>query len=737
MGLSNKRKKRQIISIAISILVLVLVYANTYRINYREFDLNYKAKRGVIDLRSWDPDESLIKLSGEWEFYSGKHIGPGDTFSKEEMEYVEVPGDWEQYLKGKGVENGSGTYRLILEVPEEDIYAIKAKTIRTSHKIYFNGEKVAQAGNPSTDKEKFKAQSKYKTGVGKSENKEIELIVQVTSLNYRSGGIHKPIEIGSYDSMVRADKKDISSDVFLVAICLTLSFYYLLMYLQRNRETYLAYFSGVNLFMGLYLSTMNEQILDIIYQYSQNARVEIQVLTIILTSFCFLRFVYHFFEKYSNKNIVNFISGIMILVLSISLIIIKKEEITSLGKIQIRTVISVLLSYVYMLYILIKALYNRSEFTEYIIVILTAVGSYWGILFLKTFKELDLGNTPNFIIIVMMFSVVSLTSQRLQSDYKEAKVLSKKLKRYNKQKNDFFSKASIQFQSSLESILIEVRKLLEGKNGALSESQQGALLGINQETGSIKRIAEDLMDVSVVDNKEIILESKPINVYTIVGNVLREVEVLKEYSDSVTIKNKVPKDYPILKGDPNKFSQIIYDLLDNSIKFTKKGEISILASIIENQGEIKVKDSGIGIAQVDLPEIFDMFYQKSNNQSKNLEDGLGIGLHIVKQLVEAQGGNIYAESTYGEGTTVTFTLPLYTDEDRQASIDKIYAGYKEGTILNDKKGNNLGREKILIVGNTSRDQKLLESIVENLECQYITAESGVEALKILKKNRLI
>ena len=730
----DRKNKRQKIAIAISILILILVYGNVYRINNTRTESVHKAEVGVIDLKDHNLNKDIADLNGEWEFYSGKLIEPGGDFRKKDMEYVKVPGDWETYLSGEGLENGSGTYRLKVQVPEDEVYAIKAKTIRTSYRIYLNGEKVAQAGNPSIDTEEFESQSKYRTGAGTSKDGELEVLIHITSLNYRSGGIQKPIELGTYDSIVRADKKAIASDTLLVAICLTLSIYFLLLYLQRNRQTYLVYFSGVNFFMGLYLSTMNEQVLDILYEYSHNARVEMQIITIVLTSLCFLRFVHHFFKRYSSKKLVDIISGFMAFVLLFSLVIIRREEITNLGRLQIGTVISVAIAYVYMFYILVKAIYRRTEFIEYILIIVASIGSYWGILFIKTFKEVTLGNTPVFIVGTMMFSIAALTIHRLQADYEEAKRLSQKLKKYDEQKDNFFAKASVKFKESLESILESIKSLLEGQYGDLNEIQQGNLFKVSQETEGLRRISDDLMDVSIISNENIELSKNPIDVYKKVEEVLKEIRILKDYKRSIRIKNKVADDFPVLKGDSNKFNQIIYDLLDNALKYTKEGEIIISAQVVDGQGEIKIKDTGIGIRSEDLPEIFDMFYQR--NQPENQEQSLGIGLHIVKQLVKTQGGQIHAESVYGEGTTISFTLPVFTEKDREDNIQKIYEEYNLDIISKNKKENDLRTEKILIVENIERDQKLLESIIEDIDCQFTTVSTGQEALEVIRKEKI-
>ena len=251
---SGKMGRKLLISIIISIAIFSFTTLSIFKINYGKEEQNYKAQKGIMDLENWETDkEKIIDLDGEWEFYSGVLLEPGEKLDNMVEEYVKVPGSWESYLNEEGSTSGSGTYRLIIRVPEDRLYGIKARTIRVANRIYLNGEEVAHAGNPSLDRNQAKAGSQYNLGIGNSLNGEIELIVQVTSQEFRSGGIIKSIELSTADGIMLADDKSLLLDALVVSVCLVLSLYFLAMYLQRNRDPYLAYFSGANFFMGINL----------------------------------------------------------------------------------------------------------------------------------------------------------------------------------------------------------------------------------------------------------------------------------------------------------------------------------------------------------------------------------------------------------------------------------------------------------------------------------------------------
>lgn len=661
---SNRMETKYIISIVISIIILCLVISNLLRINFPDQENNHIAEKGVLDLSDWKiAEERIIELDGEWEFYSGVLLQPGEEFNETLKQYVKVPGSWESYLKGDGLKNGSGTYRLIIKVPEDRVYAIKSRTIRVANRIYLNGEEVANAGNPSVERSYLEPDSKYNIGVGNSLNREIELIVHVTSINYRSGGIIKPIELGLFKSIMMESNKVLALDALVVSVCLCLGLYFLAIYFQRNKDPYLAYFSGSNFFMGLNLSTMNEQILRLVYDYDFITRTRIQILAMIMVTACFLQFIHYFFVEYNNKKITNIITGLMLSTLLFIFNDPNKPGSLSLGLVQTIIVLCLAISYSYMFYILIKAIYRKTDSLEYIFIITVSMFSYWFILVLKTFWEMDLGNIPVALILLIMFSVASLMSHRLQLDYQESTNLSEKLTRDDKLKDEFLIKSSYGLKMPLQVILNSIKSLLEGKKGSFNIQQQEVLFLINQETKRLIRLTDDLQDASLIKKGKVKLRLTSVNPYKIVEDILEEIMILIPSKNDVILKNQISKEFPPLKADSDKFRQIIYDLVHNAIKYTESGEIVISASVVEGQGEIRVRDTGIGIEEKYLKEVFDIFYQKNEDGQK--DQGLGLGLSIVKHLVKNQGGRIEVESIYGKGSTFKITLPLYDANEKK------------------------------------------------------------------------
>lgn len=749
MAKHKKLEIQHIISITISIIIVLIVISNLLIINFPNQESKYIAKKGVLDIQDWKIDgEGNIKLDGEWEFYPGVLLEPeeikADGFKEYEKirKYVKVPGPWKDYLNEEGSSDGSGTYRIIVRLPEDEIYGIKTRTIRTASRVYLNGQEVASVGSLSINKEDFRRGSKYRVVAGNSLNKEIELIINVSNYDYATGGIIKSIEFGTFESIMESNNKSRALDALTISVCITLCIYFLIIYSQRRKEHYLIHFSGMNLFMAIYLSTMNEQLLDLVYNYSYVTRIAIQVLTMMMVILFFSQFTHCFFSNHGSNKIINRISIIIFVTLAIFFYNSNTPLFIYLGYLHAALLGLLMMRYSYIFYILLKEIYNKADSLEYILIITTSMVSYWFIMTLKILFEIDLGNIPILLILLLMLSIAALMSHRLQLDYQRASSLSEKLIRYDKLKDEFLAKASHELRTPLHVILNLTKNLLEGQKGALNSQQQEDLFFINQEGQRLTRLVEDLLDASQIKSGEIKLRLSSIEPYKIVEDILKEMKILIPENKSIVLKNQIPRVFPALRADSDKFRQIIYNLVHNAIKYTKDGEIVVSASVVAGQVEIRVSDTGIGIEEKYFKEVFDIFYQK--NEKGQVEQGLGLGLSIVKYLVESQGGRIDVESIYGKGSNFKFTLPVYDggmkEQDEIAFIqEKTFQSNMSLELspkLEREKRSNIGKPMILIVDDEPLNQKILWDIMEQLKFNIILADNGKEALDILKRNKI-
>jgi len=138
---------------------------------------------------------------------------------------------------------------------------------------------------------------------------------------------------------------------------------------------------------------------------------------------------------------------------------------------------------------------------------------------------------------------------------------------------------------------------------------------------------------------------------------------IKFYSRAETghrIITNIKQDLPLVSADGEKIGQVIKNLIDNAIKYSRGGDIMCRASVKDEMVWIDIQDQGIGISEQDLPRIFDKFFRVERKETAHIS-GTGLGLSIAKYIIESHGGEIEVESQLGKGTTIGFGLPIFKD----------------------------------------------------------------------------
>jgi CheY-like chemotaxis protein len=200
--------------------------------------------------------------------------------------------------------------------------------------------------------------------------------------------------------------------------------------------------------------------------------------------------------------------------------------------------------------------------------------------------------------------------------------------------------------------------------------------------------------------------------------------------DSQLQVNKDPKSHPnrkfLIAGEHNRLQQVIWNLLSNAIKFTSSGGIvEIKLEAIGSNAQIQVKDTGIGIDADFLPHVFDYFRQADSTITRSF-GGLGLGLAIVRHLVELHGGTVSAESL-GVGLGATFIVQLPLIKDESISKDEF-----NSSLISDFSSLPLQGVRILVVDDEADTREFLTFALEEYGAETIVAASAAEALKALE-----
>ncbi len=220
-------------------------------------------------------------------------------------------------------------------------------------------------------------------------------------------------------------------------------------------------------------------------------------------------------------------------------------------------------------------------------------------------------------------------------------------------KDEFVSTVSHELRTPLTSIRLYIDLLLKGKFGNTTEKQQETLKTLDKESSRLKVLIDDILSLSRLEKNKETLESKETNLSKLVDSCIYP-HLTEE--KNITIKNIIPKDLVTLL-DPDKFRQVIINLLTNAIKHTDAGGRVTFAARKEGDAiTFSISDTGHGIHSDNLPYIFDKFYQAEGHMVRNT-GGIGLGLAIARKIVHLHHGKINVQSELGKGTTFTITLP--------------------------------------------------------------------------------
>ncbi len=225
-------------------------------------------------------------------------------------------------------------------------------------------------------------------------------------------------------------------------------------------------------------------------------------------------------------------------------------------------------------------------------------------------------------------------------------------------KRSVIATVSHQLRTPLTSLRMSVHLLLEERIGHLNEQQADLLLSARDESERLARMLDDLLELNRIESGKARMNIIPVSPFRLSGEGI-EPFMLHATDQGIAIVNTIHEGLPDVIADPERIKHVFANLLSNALRFTSPGgKVTISAAEEDEKIKFSVEDTGNGIASEHLEHLFERFYRVPGQKAKS---GIGLGLSIVKEIVEAQGGTVGAENVEGKGSVFYFTLPVRQD----------------------------------------------------------------------------
>ncbi len=338
-----------------------------------------------------------------------------------------------------------------------------------------------------------------------------------------------------------------------------------------------------------------------------------------------------------------------------------------------------------------------------------------------------------FVAVLIGLYMFNQTKKRQKEQNHQRDILKESMRKAeeaNRSKSEFLANMSHEIRTPMNGI-IGTLSLFD--DTILTEEQKNQLCVINRSSEFLLQLINDILDLSKVEAGKLDFELIPFDLKTLIEHIKDIMTV--QIKDTVDFQiNWSPKVSPHIKSDPGRIRQILFNLLSNAAKFTKKGSITLSIEVTHRSEQsqdlrIVVEDTGIGISEEKLAYVFDKFNQADESTTRKY-GGSGLGLAISRSLVNKMGGEMGVKSSPGKGSIFWFTLSV-----KQSTAECVAEKKYVNEIKIDVSHTSFHGAHILLVEDNPVNKMVATKILTRYDCQITHAWNGKEALELKSKQK--
>ena len=338
----------------------------------------------------------------------------------------------------------------------------------------------------------------------------------------------------------------------------------------------------------------------------------------------------------------------------------------------------------------------------------------------------ELSNITRIIIVIsiILTLVILLSAWQLYKHDKELLAARNEAVRQTHIRGDFLSHMSHEIRTPLNSILGFSEQL---ENSPLNDPQKEQILAIRQSSRILLSIVNDVLDLSKFETGNVNLHTTNFYPEKTIKHVVSSIQVLAAKKNLALICDCEMGSELRLAGDEYRLKQVLINLINNAIKFTELGRVTIHAKVLDNTLMVEVSDTGRGILKEHLEHIFNEFSQIIKAQDNERHNGSGLGLAICKKIIEAQGGKVKVTSVIGKGSVFSFHIPYLPFQPAiETDIQKLIRPALDTSVLASK--------TLLVAEDDKMNIKLISTIFKKWGIAFDVVESGRQAFHYFEKN---
>lgn len=683
-------------------------------------------EKGVLDLRKMDLFGNKIPLDGQWEFYWQELLTPEEIAEVVANDYYDFPELWNngKTVNGQSLQaNGFATYRLTVLMPEEyPEIGLYIKHVYSAANLWINGEIVDFGGRTGTNQELSRPEW-IPCVIDPSDNNSdsLEIVLQISNFHHRKGGARESIYLGD-ESLLDAEFSEyLSFDMMLSGTLIMTGLFFMGLFFFGEREKSALYFSLFCLTFSYRIIGADDYAVTFLFKnINWQVFLKLEYLSLFIPPLFYALYthaLYPFRYRLNPFYVFATISGAM-------------ATVTLLFPPRIFTTMVESYLFILMIAIALAAItYWRaylaklagSKYALFSSGVVLAVFLYNILIYLGLTVEVELITFFGYLGFFFFQSLILffLFTNSLKKAKEEAEMAVEA-------KTDFLSTISHEIRTPLNAVVGLSHFLLEDNP---RKDQQENLVSLKYSAEHLTSLINDILDYNKLESGFVEFEELDTDLREVVNSLYKAYRTKAE-AKGININLEFDPDIQeTVIADKTRLIQVLNNLADNAIKFTKEGTVTLrVIKLSETSGHKEVRfevaDTGIGIPVDKQKLIFERFTQASSSTTREF-GGTGLGLSIIKRLLELQGVEMKLESTPGKGSKFYFDQTFRRGKPIAKASTEVDAKYYESQLQG---------KRVLLVEDNLMNVMVAEKFLSRWKMTLDIASNGFEAVKKAAEN---